>query len=56
MQFKNTSQIDMTLRGVDFPSGKVVTVENAELAKKLDAMPEFDAVETKRKTNAKKRR
>ena len=46
MKFKNTTDVDMTLRGVHFPSGKAVKVDDASLIEKIAAMPEF--IEVKR--------
>lgn len=51
MKFKNTDE-DMTLRGVSFPKGKPVPVEDEGLAEKLRNMPNFQEV----KTSAKKPR
>lgn len=52
MKFKNISDTDMTLRGVDFPVGKTVTVEDKSLASKVSAMPEFEEVKRGRKAKA----
>ncbi len=41
MKIKNVSKEDMTIRGVEFPAGKSVTVKDAALAQKCLAMPEF---------------
>lgn len=43
MKIKNTEG-DMTLRGVEFPKGKPVTVDDPSLAAKCLAMPNFIAV------------
>lgn len=49
MQFINTTDIDVvTIRGVDFPKGEAVAVEDANLAAKLDAMPEFEKAKAKK--------
>lgn len=44
MKFKNITDNDMTLRGVEFPAGKGVSVECPSLAEKLRNMPEFEQV------------
>lgn len=43
MKIKNTGK-DMTLRGVDFPKGKAVQVDDPALAQKCLAMPNFEEV------------
>ena len=48
MKFKNTDD-DMTLRGVEFPKGKAVSVDDEELADKLRNMPNFKEVKTSAK-------
>ncbi|MCJ8336136.1 MAG: hypothetical protein MJH10_18190 [Epibacterium sp.] len=49
MKFKNKTDADMTLRGVLFPKGKAVDVSDPDLAAKVAAMPEFEAVKRGRK-------
>jgi ubiquitin len=51
MKFKNITDEDMTLRGVDFPAGKPVEVEDEALAAKVAVMPEFEQVKRGRKKN-----
>lgn len=53
MKFKNTTDADMRLRGVDFPAGKVVEVSDEDLATKVGNMPEFEEVKPGRKPKAK---
>lgn len=48
MKFKNNTDIAViTIRGVDFPKGEAVVVDDAELAAKIDAMPEFIRARTR---------
>lgn len=49
MKIKNITDNDMRLRGVDFPAGKGVAVDDADLAAKCLAMPEFEQVKPGRK-------
>jgi hypothetical protein len=52
MKFKYTGdEASVTLRGVAFPKGKTVKVDDASLAAKIDALPHFQKV--KGRTNAK---
>lgn len=51
MKFRNITDTDMTLRGVAFPAGKAVEVDDEALAAKVAAMPEFEQV--KRRANGK---
>lgn len=49
MKLKNITENDMRLRHMDFPAGKAVEVDDADLAAKCLAMPEFVQVKPGRK-------
>ena len=49
MKFKNITDIDIVLRGVEFPAGKPVVIEDESLAAKVGNMPEFEEVKRGRK-------
>lgn len=53
MKFRNTTDEDMTIRGVSFPPGKSVTVEDAALTTKLRGIPALQEVKKGRKANDK---
>ena len=53
MKFKYTgNQAEITLRGVTFPKGKAVRVDDQSLAEKIRLMPDFHAVKRGPKSNA----
>ncbi len=52
MKIKNTTSADMTIRGVKFPAGKAVTVDDAALAEKVMKMG-FAEVKARAKKNDK---
>lgn len=52
MKIKNTED-DLTLRGVEFPKGKAVTVDDDRLLAKCLNMPNFTVVKTRKKSDGK---
>ena len=53
MKIRNNGDADVTIRGVEFPVGKAVEVQDAPLIAKMLAWPTFDEVKTRKsKKNA----
>ena len=52
MKLRYTGKHTVTIRGVDFPSGKVVDVNDADLATKMAAWPDVDIVKTRKRAKA----
>lgn len=51
MQIKNTTKRDETIRGVEFKAGETVTVNDADLARKVLGIEGFKAAPKKVKKN-----